>query len=515
MLSTLSEKKMHTIRWAVLLTWGLLIVSLFYDPVSAALTDPANGGWLADEAIATSQQYNLCVSAQGYCVNSAPYEISTRVFWGMVIPTAFFVVFVFGHEVWRRICPLYFFSQLPRALGMKPLLSIEQNQWLKQNHLYLQFVLFFLGITGRILLFNSVRSAVGVFFIMTLLLAAGVVALYGGRSWCHYVCPFGMVQTVLTGPRGLLDSKAHEAEPYSLTQSMCRTVDSQGNEESACVSCKSACMDIDAEQSYWDQMRKPGRKLVQYGYLGLVIGYFCYYGLYAGNFRYYFSGVWSHDPRTVISLVEPGFYLFGQAIAIPKILAAPLTLAIFAAASCWICTGLERYYRGYLKAKSVGSSENIADKSLHRMFSLCTFVAVNFFFIYGGRPEIIRLPIVVQFAFQTLIAVVSSLWLYRTWSRSEQLYEQESLVGKRHRQLKKLAVNVDELLGEGYTTEQLGVETVDVLAKVLPRAIAKPAASEDKKDLPLPKTAIRRPKSEAPKTVIRSTYVPKKTMQKP
>ena len=27
---------------------------------------------------------------------------------------------------------------------------------------------------------------------------------YGGRSWCHYVCPFGMVQMVLTGPRGLL-----------------------------------------------------------------------------------------------------------------------------------------------------------------------------------------------------------------------------------------------------------------------------------------------------------------------
>ncbi len=43
----------------------------------------------------------------------------------MVVPSAIFVVLVFGHEFWRRICPLYFFSQLPRALGMKPLLNIE------------------------------------------------------------------------------------------------------------------------------------------------------------------------------------------------------------------------------------------------------------------------------------------------------------------------------------------------------------------------------------------------------
>lgn len=541
MLSTLSEKKMHAIRWAVLLAWVLLIVSLFYDPVSAVLTDPANGGWLADDAIAVAKQSDLCVSTQGYCVDSAPYQISTRIFWGMVIPSAIFVVFVFGHEFWRRICPLYFFSQLPRALGMKPMLNIERNQWLQQNHLYLQFVLFFLGISYRILVVNSVRNALGEFFIFTLLSAAGVVALYGGRSWCHYVCPFGMVQTVFTGPRGLLGSGAHQAEPYSLTQSMCRTAsknvskDANNNsaEESACVSCKSACMDIDAEQSYWERLHQPGRKLVQYGYLGLVIGYFCYYGLYAGNFRYYFSGVWSHDPRTIVSLLEPGFYLFEQAIAIPKILAVPLTLATFAAASCWICTRLERYYRGYLKAKSVGDDGAIADKSLHRMFSLCTFVAFNFFFIYGGRPELNRLPIVAQFAFQTLIAVVSSLWLYRTWGRSEAVYKQESVVSKRRRQLKKLAVDVDELLGDEQATDRLNAETVDVLAQVLPHLVVKPEGGVDSKELALPKTKIRRPqtsvprkpakasepqrtisKAEAPKTVLRPDSTYKTTMRK-
>lgn len=468
MLSTVSEKRLQTIRWVIFLAWALLIVSLFYDPVSAVLTHPENT-WspLADEAIALAQDPMLCVKAHADCVIQTPYAIGTRVFWGMVIPSAIFIVLVFGHEFWRRICPLYFFSQLPRALGMKPLLDVQRNQWLQENHSDIQFMLFFLGITARILLVNSVRPVAGLFFIATLLLAAGVVTLYGGRSWCHYVCPFGMVQAVFTGPRGLLDSSAHTAEPYSITQSMCRTVDGQGQEQSACVSCKAACMDIDSEQSYWANLHKPGRQWVQYGYLGLVIGYFCYYILYAGNFRYYFSGVWSHDSGTLDTLLAPGFYIGGQAIAIPKLIAAPFTLMAFAAASYWICTRLERYYRGYLKQKDPTAS---AEKSLHRVFSLCTFIAFNFFFIYGGRPEINRLPIPIQFGFQALIVLVSSLWLSRTWGRSSHQYEIEKLAGKKRKQLRKLPVNISALLRTD-SLEDLGARELNVLTQVLPQVM--------------------------------------------
>lgn len=500
MLSTLSEKKMHVARWAVFLAWGLLIVSLFYDPFSAALSDPVNGwSWLADDTIARSTDPALCVSAQGYCVSLVPYAIATRVFWGMVVPSAIFIVLALGHEFWRRICPLYFFSQVPRALGLKPLLNIEQNQWLQNNHLYVQFVLFFLGITARILITNSVRPVAGTFFILTLLSAAGMVALYGGRSWCHYMCPFGMVQTVFTGPRGLLDSQAHKAKPYSITQSMCRTVAVSG-EESACISCKSACMDIDAEQAYWAQLHKPGRKLVQYGYLGLVIGYFCYYSLYAGNFEYYFSGVWSHESRAIVALLEPGFYVFGRAIAIPKVVAAPLTLATFAAASCWICTRIERYYRGFLKERFL-EHEVSADMSLHRVFSVCTFIAFNVFFVYGGRPELRNFPVIVQFVFQMLIAAVSSLWLYRTWGRSEAKYRQESLAGKRRHQLNKMLVNVDDILAASTNVrkiEQLGEETVETLVKILPQLISLSQRADDQpqKGSAVPKTLIRHPKAQ-------------------
>jgi len=476
MLSTVSEKKLQVIRWAIFLAWALLIFSLFYDPVSSVLTRPeSNWSPLADKWIATANDPARCIDAQGYCIALEPYALGTRVFWGMVVPSAIFVVLVFGHEFWRRICPLYFFSQLPRALGMKPLMDINRNQWLQNNHLYVQFVLFFLGITARILLVNSVRPAAGAFLVVTLLLAAGVVMLYGGRSWCHYVCPFGMVQTVFTGPRGLLDSTAHEAAPYSLTQSMCRvvktieaveTAEGAGapKEQSDCVSCKSACMDIDAELAYWETLRKPGRRLVQYGYLGLVIGYFCYYGLYAGNFDYYFSGVWSHESRAIAALFDPGFYLWGRTIALPKLIAAPLTLAAFAAISYWICMRLERWYRGHLKQKDAADA---TEKSLHRMFSVCTFLAFNFFFVYGGRPEINHWPVAAQFGFQALIMGVSSLWLSRTWGRSSKQYHIEKMAIKRRQQLQKLSLNVSELLGE-QSLNNLSADKLDVLVQVLP-----------------------------------------------
>ncbi len=44
---------MHVVRWGVFLAWCLLIVSLFYDPISAVLTRPENDwSWLADPTLA-------------------------------------------------------------------------------------------------------------------------------------------------------------------------------------------------------------------------------------------------------------------------------------------------------------------------------------------------------------------------------------------------------------------------------------------------------------------------------
>ena len=468
MLNRIPEKQMHTVRYVLVVCWLLLILSLFYDPVSHILTDPATNFFspLKDNLIVQANDPNTCIRVQGDCLAEAPYPIGTRIFWGIVVPCAIAIIFILGHETWRRICPLYFLSQIPRALGMKPKLKINQNKWLIENHLYLQFFLFFLGLNIRILFVNSARPVFGLFLLLTIASAITMNYFYGGRSWCHYVCPFGMVQMVFTGPRGLLGSEAQKEPPRSITQSMCRTFDPVTKKEKAtCISCNSPCMDIDSEKAYWEQLTKPGRSLVHYGYLGLVAAYFFYYFLYSGNFDYYFSGAWTHEANQLGSILKPGFYVGGVAIPIPKLIATPLTMAAFVAIFYFVCNKLEKLYGNYLRKHNPNVDQEII---LHRSFTICTFIAFNGFYIYGGRPEINRLPFIIQMIFNGLVVLVSSFWLYRTWGRTADQYQQEGIADKLRRNLKKLKIDFESIL-RGRSLDDLQANELALLDLVLPQ----------------------------------------------
>ena len=468
MLNKVAEKNAHIIRYVLVVGWLLLIVSLFFDPVSQYLTDPNTSYFspLKDELINRAQDPDTCIKLQGKCLPGTPYAVGARIFWGFVVPAGFGIIFVLGHEFWRRICPLYFLSQIPRALGMKPKKQIAQNKWLIENHLYLQFVLFFIGLNMRILFVNSARPVFGGFLLFTIASAIVMNLFYGGRSWCHYVCPFGMVQMVLTGPRGLLGSEAQKEPPKTITQSMCRTFDRETNKEKiTCISCKSPCMDIDSEKAYWEQLTKPGRNLVQYGYLGLVCGYFIYYFLYSGNFDYYFSGAWTHEAGQVGKIFNPGFYINEQAIGIPKLIASPLTLGVMAGIFYVVINRIEKIYGSYLKKQNGDLDRKIIR---HRVFAIVTFLAVNFFYVYGGRPEILRLPFMVQMIFNALVVLLSTLWLVRTWGRTEAQYKQESIADKLRRQLKKLKIDFGQVLG-GRSLDDLKADELDLLAQVVPQ----------------------------------------------
>ena len=462
MISNVSEKKMHYLRWLLLIGWVVLIWSLFWDPISHHLTAPDN--LLSPFRNSRAANTSLCVKVQGECLPNGAYPMGARIFWGMIVPSGIMVVFVFGHETWRRICPLYFVSQIQRALGLKPLLKIKNNRWLVQNHFYVQFALLFFGLNCRILFVNSARLALGLFLLVAISSAMIIVFLYGGRSWCHYFCPFGIVQMVFTGPRGLLGSEAHKASHHHITQSMCRTIARKaGHEKSACINCKSPCLDIDAEKAYWEQLRKPGRKLVQYGYLGLVIGYLVYYYLYSGNWDYYFSGAWHHELNQLGKIFSPGFYIFDRPIPIPKLLAAPLTLGFFVGVSCLICTKLEKAMFSYLKRRHHSISRQ---QVIHRVFSLSTFFAFNFFFIYGSRPEIIELPMILQSIFNAFVVMVSTFWLTRTWGRSAEKYRQESLADRWRFQLEKECIDFEQLL-KGRSLKELEPNELEILNRLI------------------------------------------------
>lgn len=470
MFSQVTEQQMHRIRWILTCGWLFLIASLFYDPISPLITAP-------DQAWSPFRiKLNECILVQDSCLKLEPYALGAPIFWGMIVPGSIFILLVFGHELWRRICPLSFLSQIPRSLGWQRQIKrsdrsgkiryeiprINKDSWLGKNYLYLQFGLLFIGLNCRILFINGDRFFLGVWLITTIISAITVGYLYGGKTWCNYFCPMAPVQKIYAEPGALLGSKAHTSE-MPITQSMCRTIEA-GKERSACVACQNPCIDIDAERSYWNGIEKPESKLLYYCYLGLVIGYFFYYYLYAGNWNYYFSGAWAMEGNSWQKLWSSGLYLYGQSFAIPKLFAVPLTLGFFTACG-YIFGGLvERIYQSYLRLINQRRSIVILR---HHLFSLCTFIAFNLFFIFGGRPFIRLLPNFFQETIDVIVVLVSTLWLYRTFQRDPELYMREGLAGRFRNQLIKMNFPLEQYFS-GKEIEDLNPHEVYILAKVLP-----------------------------------------------
>ncbi|NET72936.1 MAG: hypothetical protein F6K62_18985, partial [Sphaerospermopsis sp. SIO1G2] len=265
-------------------------------------------------------------------------------------------------------------------------------------------------------------------------------------------------------PRGLLGSKTHKDQKLKLTQSTCRTIDANGQEKNACVACQKPCLDIDAENSYWKGLNKPGRKLVQYGYLGIVIGFYLYYWFYSGTLEYYYSGIWTHEGDQLANLFNPGFFLNGQTIPIPRIIAVPFTLAFFIGLSYFVFNHLEKVYRSY-QIRIQKPLEKIQVQ--HIVFSISTFVVFNIYFLFAGRPLTRLLPPIVELSFNALVIMVSTLWLYKTLRRTEEKYIREKLTQSLRRQLQQLPFDLSKYL-KGSSVEQLNSYEVHILAKVIP-----------------------------------------------
>ena len=156
MLSRAPERDMRIVRSLLLLAWFVLFVSLLWDPVTAALTSP-------DNLASPFHLRDSAVTVQGHTRSPTPYPLGARIFWTMVLPCVPLLLMLFGHETWRRVCPLSHLSQMPRMLGrqrrvktlnrgsgrVERLLALVPRQsWLARNHLYFQFG--FLAVGGRL-----------------------------------------------------------------------------------------------------------------------------------------------------------------------------------------------------------------------------------------------------------------------------------------------------------------------------------------------------------------------------
>jgi hypothetical protein len=111
MFAQIPERSMHYLRWVVTIAWLILIFSLFFDPISAKLTDSNN------LSSPLRVDPDVCIKVQGVCLPQSSYQLGAPIFWGIVVPSGIFILLVFGHELWRRICPLSFLSQIPARFG--------------------------------------------------------------------------------------------------------------------------------------------------------------------------------------------------------------------------------------------------------------------------------------------------------------------------------------------------------------------------------------------------------------
>ncbi|MCS5706648.1 hypothetical protein NZK27_10640 [Synechococcus sp. FGCU-3] len=319
------ERVAHVARWLLIAGWFYLILSLLApgfapDLISARLIGDHLGTQYSD--------------------HDGPL-----IFWGLVVPLGVLVIFVLSHELWRRLCPLAFASQLFRALGKQRLVMVKgrpnvakvlPDSWLAKNHIKLQWSLFIAGLTLRLLVVNGNPIALGLFLLVTVLAAVAVGWAYGGKAWCQYFCPMAPVQSILIGPRSYLGGAAHTDTGIKITQSMCRTVDGHGKEQSACVACQSPCIDIDSERSYWSSLAgKRGLSWAWYSYPGIVLAFFLIMQAQGdGNPSYFLARHWAYDQQVWARIGKPLAFFAPQKPLVPgapphaPVLPTPLELQL-------------------------------------------------------------------------------------------------------------------------------------------------------------------------------------------
>jgi hypothetical protein len=468
MLSSISEKKLRFVRAFLLAGWLLLIFSLFWDPYSHVLTDPAS-------LFSPFAPWISAIEIQGVWVDQNPYPLGNRIFWTILVPLLPISFMVFGHEAWRRICPLSFVSQIPgylrirrwvyrvdratgKRVGMVPVIS--RNSWLAKNALWVQLGLLTLGLCMRLWFANSDRTGLAIMLLGIIACAFVVGILWGGKTWCHYFCPVGVVQRIYTEPSGLLDSKPH-IRIASLPQSMCRNPGKVGD-ISACVGCTSSCPDIDLEKSYWDHLKHHGAQLksIYFGFLGLIWGFYIYFYLYSENWLYYFSGIWSHEEDPFGQLMGPGLYIDDTPIALPKLFAVPLVLISFALLGMFLGSVASKLY---MRTRQKWNPTISQATLTHQVLIFTAYLSVNSFYIFGGRPTLLNLPAPIAGLISLLVVSLTTLWLMKAMKRSEIGYQNEGLSQVFIRQFKSMQSEVAAFLG-GRKLNELSADEICILA---------------------------------------------------
>lgn len=322
--------------------------------------------------------------------------------WTLVIPLVPIAILVIGYSRWRVICPLAFFSKITQNLTFVN--KRKLSNWFEDNVYAIQFGILFFAFVARLYILNYDALMLAGFFILVIGLAMLSGLFLSGKSWCNFLCPVGVVEKIYTG------SNAHMYH----VDSACGT----------CTACKKNCPDIDMESSYWKETSDTQKRFVFYAFPGLVFGFYFYYFLEAGNWDYYFSGIWTlrHESQTLTSaLFMPGFHYIPQ---IPKLIAVPLTMIFTVVVSFYTFVLFEKLFAYLAVAKE---KDTVAIEHITKVFA--AFVAFNIFYLFAGAPTFNHYPSWYA-AFHFIIIVLSAIFLWKEIHREEKFFIQERFARK-------------------------------------------------------------------------------------
>jgi hypothetical protein len=333
-----------------------------------------------------------------------------RLIWTVCIAALPFFWMAFGYHLWRRICPLAVMGQIGRLVGRPG--KRKMGDWMSKNYLLVQLGLMIVALSLRLSGTNGSALWLATFFGVVILAAIVTSFAYGGKTWCNFLCPVGLVEKIYTEP-------ARAATGGGQMTSQC----------APCVACKKHCPDIDLEQGYWKEASEPARRLAYFAWPGIVAAFYVFYYLVSGSWDYYFSGTWAYDGAHAL---DPGLTFLPQ---LPVIVAAPLTLVAFGLASYVVLALIERVIlRPRLRALPPGSPEDqklaVRARVRHGMLAFAGLVAFNAFYLFAGRPTLERLPGWVVDGWSLVVVFASTAIFVRRFTRREDQYVHEKFAQK-------------------------------------------------------------------------------------
>lgn len=317
-------------------------------------------------------------------------DLQPRIFWTILLPLLPISIVLMGFPRWRRICPLAFFGELGRKLNRGSQRRVPK--WMERWFFLVTFGFLLAMLVLRLMATNGDGVWLSGLLIGLALAAAATNLIYTGKTWCNFICPVGLVERIYTEPNSL----------PAVSNSQCVR----------CTACKKHCPDIDQENAYWQDLSATGRRIATFAFPGLVLSFYVYYWLRHGDWEAYFDGRWTQLPVSPELVGGAGFFFAPQ---VPALVAAPLTLIAFSAASYAVFVGIEA-----LAGRVVADVE----RRRHLVMTLAAFAAFSTFYFFAGAPSLRKVPggtRTVAFA----APLVATLFAVKRSRRTRQRYIQE------------------------------------------------------------------------------------------